>query len=146
MWSGMAAILASLGFGILFNIRGKRLLIAALVGGVGGICYSVLTALNYSAVMALFWASLAISILSEIASRWMKSPVTTFLICALIPLVPGGSMYYTMLEVVQNNYQQALEIGFATLIQAGAIVIACTLVASVTRILTKRKRRKAVTL
>lgn len=144
MWSGFSAILASLGFGILFNIRGKRLIVAALVGGAGGICYSLLTAMNISAIMALFWAALIISILSEIASRWMKSPVTTFLICALIPLVPGGGMYYTMLEVVQNNYQQAMETGFETLLQAGSIVLACTLVASVTRILTKRKRRKEV--
>lgn len=144
MYSGIAAILASLGFGVLFNIRGNRLIVAALVGGAGGICYSLLFYYHVSVIMSLFWAALLISILSEIASRKLKSPVTTFLICALIPLVPGGGMYYTMLEVVRNHYDLAMQKGFETLIQAGAIVLACTLVASVTRILTKRRRRKEI--
>lgn len=33
---GLSAFLASLGFGLLFNIKGKNLFLAGLVGGVGG--------------------------------------------------------------------------------------------------------------
>ena len=41
---------------------------------------------------------------SEIAAKIAKTPATVFLLPALIPLVPGGSAYYAMLALVQNQF------------------------------------------
>ena len=41
----------------------------------------------------------------------------------IIPLIPGGMLYYTMLEMVQGNWTQAAQQGIATLKSAGAIAI-----------------------
>lgn len=145
MLNGLAAILASLGFGVLFNVRGKKLAVAAIVGGVGGLTYEFVFGAYGSAAEALFWAACAISIASEVSARIFKCPVTMFLICAMIPLVPGGGMYYTMLEVINKNYTQAISLGFETIIQACAIVIGVTLISSITRMLVniKAKRKEA---
>ena len=72
----------------------------------------------------------------------MKSPVTTFLVCALIPLVPGGGMYNTMIEMVKGDVYQALVTCAQTIIDAGSIAIGCTLVASLMRLVFKAKVRK----
>lgn len=37
--SGISSFLASLGFGFLFNIKGRNLWIAGVVGAIGGACY-----------------------------------------------------------------------------------------------------------
>ena len=101
--SFIGAALGSLGFGYMFNIKGNKVFVAAFNGGVGGFVYALGLAHGHSNAVSLFFGSMAVSLLSEIFARYFKCPVTTFLICALIPLVPGGAMYYTMLEVVKGN-------------------------------------------
>lgn len=130
MIEGLSAILASLGFAILFNIRKKKLLVAGLIGGAGGVTYHLLLQSGQSTSFCLFVASVVISLLSEVGARKMRTPATTFLLCALIPLVPGGGMYYTMMEIVENNVTGALTEGIRTLAQAGSIVLGVTLVSS----------------
>lgn len=142
MLYGSAAIFASLGFGVLFNIRGNKLFVASLIGGLGGIVYEIIMGTGQSAAFSLFWASCALSLASEIAARMMKTPVTTFLVCALIPLVPGGGMYYTVLEVVQGNVDGAVMQGLSTIIQACSIVIGVTFVSSCMRMIMRLKNRK----
>lgn len=138
---GISAALASLGFALLFNIRGDKLVSAAMIGGFGGLAYYLSLDYYHSTVTALFIASIVISILSEIFARIQKCPVTTFLLCALIPLVPGGGMYYTMLEIVRNHIDGAISMGISTLIQAFSIVVGCMLISSFLRLLNQLKSK-----
>lgn len=131
MFRGFMALFASIGFGILFNAPKKIIPFIGTVGMLGGVTYKILSLYGISEVLSLFIASLLISFLSEILARKLHCPSTIFLICALVPLVPGGGMYYTMLEVVQNNINEALRLGINTLVQACSIVMACTLVSSI---------------
>lgn len=140
--SGLSAFLASLGFGVIFNIRGKKLLVAAFCGAVGGGTYSLALAYQLSETMALLIGTMALSIAAELFARLLKGPVTIFLVCALIPLVPGGGMYYTMIEMVQGNVDAAITTCVKTILNAGAIAIGCTLVASCTRLIMKLRQRK----
>lgn len=137
----IGAALGALGFAFLFNIRGDKLVVAAFIGGFGGFVYEMVLYLGSTNVMALFFSSIVISALSEIFARVFKCPVTTFLICALIPLVPGGGMYYTMLEIVQNNLTGALVKGIDTIAQACSIAVGCILVSSITKMYAKNKYR-----
>lgn len=140
--SGLSAFLASLGFGVIFNIKGKKLLAAALCGAIGGAAYSLSLACQISEPMALLIGTMALSLAAELFARWLKGPVTIFLVCALIPLVPGGGMYYTMIEMVQGNVDAAITTCVKTILNAGSIAIGCTLVASCMRLFMKLKQRK----
>jgi len=134
------AFLSSLGFGILFNIRGKNLIIAALGGGLAWLTYLLSMKLQPSIVFSLFLASMVGSIYSEIMARIYKNPVTMFIICAIIPLVPGGGMYYATLEAVKGNLSLALTKGAVTLFSAGAIAVGIVFVASISTIFKKIKK------
>jgi len=131
----LVSLIATFGFGIIFNIHGKNLIFASLGGGFGWIVYK--TALNdgLSLSLSLFLASTIFSSYSEICARILKTPVTTFVICALIPLVPGGGMYYTMYEVVQGNIDKALSLGLETLASAGALALGIIFVSTLTRLM-----------
>ncbi|MBU3175086.1 threonine/serine exporter family protein [Clostridium estertheticum] len=134
------AFLSSLCFGVLFNIRGKNLIIASLGGGLAWLTYLISGRLQTSLVFSLFLASIVGSIYSEIMARLYKNPVTMFVICAIIPLVPGGGMYYATLEAVKGNFTVALTKGAETLFSAGAIAVGIVLVASISTIFKKIKK------
>ena len=136
------AFFATLGFGILFNIKGKNLFYAALGGGLSWLLSSSFINNGFSVTSSFFVTSVIFSIYSEIFARILKTPVTTLVICALIPLVPGGGMYYTMYEAVTGNIMKSLELGIQTLANAGALSLGIILVSTVTRILLGAKKRK----
>ncbi|MEG0528580.1 MAG: threonine/serine exporter family protein, partial [Longicatena sp.] len=76
----IGSFLATLGFGILFNIKGKKLILAGIGGAIGGIVYHVCLDMQMSEMMSMFWGSIALSLYSEIFARVCKTPVTTFLV------------------------------------------------------------------
>lgn len=127
------AAMATLGFSIIFNIKGKNLLAATIGGAIGWFFYELALHYGMSEITAIFIGSVALSSYSEILARVLKAPVTTFIICALIPLVPGGGMYYTMLESVQGSASKSLELGLKTLSLAGAIAVGIILTSSIAR-------------
>lgn len=138
--AGISAFLASIGFGILFNIRGKRLILAGLTGAIGGILYKYFLFLGMSELVSNFVGALGLALFSEIFARVCKTPVTTFIVCALIPLVPGGGMYYTMLEVIQGDVQEALSKGLQTLSIAGVLALGILVVSTATQVYLRIKR------
>lgn len=137
----ISSFIASFGFGILFHIRGNKLILAAIAGTIGSVVYSICIEMNMTSTTAMFLASVSFSVFSEICARICKAPVTTFIIVALIPLVPGGGMYYTMLEAVKGEVLLALEKAFETIAQAGALALGIIFVSSVTKMLFTRKRK-----
>lgn len=129
------ALLATLGFGVLFNIKGKNLIFASLGGAITWFIYLLSLKLNTSIMIALFLAALAAGIYSEILARILKAPVTIFSICSVIPLVPGGGMYYTMLASVQGDINKFLNTGLDTLASAGAIAVGILLASFFTKLI-----------
>lgn len=137
------AFIVSLGFGVLFNVRDKNLFFAALGGAVGWFFYSLTMNLSNSSILAMLIASISISIYAEIFSRVLKNPVTLFLVCSLIPLVPGSGMYYTVFEAVEGNVFGSLNNGIETLSLAGVIAVGIILVSTLSRLMQKLKIRRS---
>ena len=136
------AFIVSLGFGVLFNVRDRNLFFAALGGAVGWFFYSLTLNLSGSNVLAMLIASISISVYAEIFSRVLKNPVTLFLVCSLIPLVPGSGMYYTVFEAVKGNVDKSLNYGIETISLAGVIAVGIILVSTLSRLMQKLKIRK----
>jgi uncharacterized membrane protein YjjB (DUF3815 family) len=129
------ALLATLGFGVIFNIKGRNLIFASIGGSLTWFIYLLSLKFNASIMIALFLASLGAGIYSEILARYLKAPVTVFSICSVIPLVPGGGMYYTMLASVQGDINKFLSTGLNTFASAGAIAVGILLASSFTKLL-----------
>lgn len=134
------SFIATFGFGILFNIKGKKLLFAALGGGLGWYCYSLPLSLGLSEVSSLFISALVFSTYSEVLARIFKTPVTSFIICALFPLVPGSGMYYTMLATIDGELQNAVHLGINTLANAGTLALGVIFISTITSLIFRVKR------
>ncbi|MBQ6946833.1 MAG: threonine/serine exporter family protein [Clostridia bacterium] len=127
-----AAFAGTLGFGFLFNIRGKKLWLAAAGGMLSWVLFLVLGLWIESQVLRYFLVSVLLSLYAEILARLLKTPSTTFCIVSLIPLIPGGSLYYTMAYALQEHQ---LFVGSAvhTLQLAAALSLGIVLVTALMR-------------
>lgn len=140
----LVAFVACIGFGIIFNIRGINLLLAAGCGAVGWLVYLVVV--HYSSeILACFLGGVAVSLYAEIIARPRRTPSTCFMIIGMLPLVPGAGVYYTMKYLVQGDYTAFGAKGLNTLACAGAIALGLMWVISMVRLLLhiqQHKRRK----
>lgn len=125
---------ACLGYGLLCHIPKRSLIAAALVGGCSWLTYYAIFHSGQSEVTASFLAAGVVSVLADILARQLKEAATMFAIPGIIPLVPGGSLYYTILEIVNNNYDQAITTGTKTFFIAGSIAISLLVFGSFIRI------------
>ncbi len=57
----------------------------------------------YGDFIACFLAMLCLAFFSELAARKIKTPTTVILMPSAIPLLPGSSIYYTMLYAIQSD-------------------------------------------
>ena len=137
-------MLATFCFSILFNIRGKNIFFTALGGGITWVFYSTFLNLLQVDIYAVFIAAMAAGVFSEVMARVLKAPVTVFVICAIIPLVPGGAMYQTMLQAVLGNVSQSVNLGIHTIAIAGTIAIGIFVITSSFRLaaLINKKTKK----
>lgn len=135
----LLSVLCTLSFGIMFNIGRKNLLFASLGGGISWFMYRLLSSYNLSLYTVFFISAIVFSIYSEICARIFKSPVTTFIICALIPLVPGSGMYYTMHEAIKGNFDASINMLMSTISSAGCLALGILFVSTVTRIISRKR-------
>ncbi len=136
------AFFASLGFGILFNIKGNKLFYAGLGGGLSWFISLYCENLGLNTTSSFFIASIVFSIYSEVMARVLKTPVTSLIICALIPLVPGGGMYYTMYEAINGNIMESIELGINTISNAGALSLGIIFISTLTRLFMRAKKNR----
>ena len=134
LWAG----LATAAFAMLFNLRGKDLPLAAAGGALGWAVAAPLQAATGSQALAYCAASIAVGIWSEIVAAVQKRPAAVYIACGIIPLVPGGGMYYTMLEYVRGHNMNGLATAFATLQVAGAIAVGLAVSGAASRLLSLR--------
>lgn len=114
---------ASLSFAFLFNLNKKTAFLTAFGGSIGWAFFALGLNMGVDPPVAYFFGALALTLYSEIMARIMKTPVTSYVTPALIPLVPGGGLYQTMLKSLSGDYNGALKEGLNTLMYTGALAI-----------------------
>lgn len=133
--------IGTVGFGILFNIRGKKLILASLGGFLSWALFLLLGFGISSEVIRYFLVSVALSVYSEILARKVKTPASTFSIVSLVPLIPGGSLYYTMSHVLHGDFEAFAPRALYTLELAAALSLGILLVTATIRTVNRFRSR-----
>lgn len=130
----VAAFFGSLGFAMLFHIRSRRMWLGALGGMAVWIVYLFTGLFTQNVFFGFALASMAATCYGEWMARKEKTPATLFLVPAVIPLIPGGSLYDTMYCAVNGDYSGFVSTGLHTLTMAAAIAIGILVASSVIQI------------
>lgn len=124
-----AAFLGSIGFAIFFKMKGKQIVLAGIGGAVTWVVYLLVQHFIEGYFVPYLMASIFVGIYAEIMARVNKAPATIFLTAAAVPLIPGGSLYYTMLGLVEQDEELFATSGVAALTIALAISLGFVVVA-----------------
>lgn len=138
----ITGFLGSLAFAILFQIRGKKLVFAGLGGFLSWALFVLLKFLTESEPIRYFLVAVLISVYAEILARLLKTPTTTFVISSLIPLIPGGSLYYTMASLLEGSTEGFLERAIYTLELTAALALGIVLSGAIARMIAAVGMRK----
>jgi uncharacterized membrane protein YjjB (DUF3815 family) len=133
--------LGSLGFSVLFNIRGRKLWVASLGGLISWTIFLLLEPVFQGEAPRYFFAAAAVTVYSEFFARVLKTPTTTFLVSSIVPLIPGGSLYYTMNYALNEQWNLFVQKAFSTLELALALAVGIIAVTTLTRMQTALRRK-----
>ena len=126
------SFVACVAIGLVFHIQKNHLLLTSLGGALGWGTYLLCGFEND--LLSYFVATVVISIYAEIMARVCKVPVTSFLTVAVIPMVPGGGMYYTMEYCIREEIDLFVQVGLHTIGIAVAIALGIVTVSSCVRL------------
>ena len=119
-------------------MRRKYLFFASLGALLGWGVYLVTDGLLDSYFLPPLAAAAFAVTYAELMARALKTPATLFVIPAIIPLVPGGSLFYTMSYAVRGDAENARLFGLQTLESALAIAFGISLVLALRELRTKK--------
>ncbi len=134
----ISGFIGTICFGILFNIRSKRLAATALGCLLCCIIFVILNKIIESEPINYFIVAATISLYSEIMARILKTPATPIVTTSLIPLIPGSSLYYTMASSFTGSFEVFLEKAVNTLKLASALALGIIIVTAVSQFLFSR--------
>ncbi len=129
----IAGVISTVGFAIIFRLKPSRLPFAALDGLIACVSYFVLTELIGGDFLPNAIAAFLTAFAAEIFARICKAPTTIFLLPGCIALVPGGTLYYSMSNLLSQNYVEASKYLLIT-IEIGVAIGAGIIIASILRL------------
>ena len=139
----LAGMVGTLGFGLVFNMHGRGIPFALLGSVISWLVCSLCIRFGVSEPLSYLIAAAASSLYAEIMARIRKFPATSYLLCALVPLIPGGGIYYTMDFVRRNLLTDAWNKGMLTAAIAGSVAVGVLLISTGFRMWGVAKNKRA---
>ena len=134
----LSSTVATMGIAIMFGVE-KRVLFWALLSAL--LCclgYEVTLMLGGGLLVASMVGSALAAAYSDIMAHWLKTPATVLIIPGIVPLVPGGKLYYTMLGAVSSDMALFSQNGKEALLCAAGLTIGIVAVTAVSRPLNRK--------
>ena len=138
----LMAFFGTIGFGVLFRSRGKKLLLGGLGGMLSWTLFLVLGHWIESEPIRYFIVSVIISVYAEVLARICKTPAGTFGILSLVPLVPGGGLYYSADYALSGDMGAFVEKALSTLSLTAMLSVGIVLVAAFAKFISSVRRNR----
>ena len=127
----VVAVIATISFGITFQMPRRHYLACGLTGAVGWMVYIFGVELfALSPAIATLVATLPLTGCARFFAIRHKAPVTIFLLPGIFPLVPGAGIYYTAYYFLQGEQELFASKGGETFKVALALALGIALVCS----------------
>lgn len=118
------AFLGAYGFALIFNQKPvARALPAALGGALSWSAYLLAEHFGFSVFLSALVAAFCACVYAELLARSLKAPATVFSAAAVIPLIPGGSLFYTAQSAINGDRAGFVSYGLSTLEMALGIAV-----------------------
>jgi len=140
----VAGLVGTLGFGLVFNMHGRGIPFAILGSIISWPVCVLCMRIGLAEPIAYLIAAVVSCFYAEIMARIRKYPATSYLMCALVPLIPGSGIYYTMDFIRRGMLAEAYDKGMLTAAIAGSMAVGVLLVSTGFRMWGVSKRNRAL--
>ncbi len=130
----VCGVLGTFAFALFFHVAPRHLVLATVGGGLSWLLYLLVFAQGNGVFLSALAASFGICLWSEIMARVRKAPTNIFLIPGIIPLLPGGSLYYTMNALINGDMATVIQRGKETGLMALGIVVGILIASEIVRL------------
>ncbi len=127
----VSASLGAVGFALLFNLRKNKVPYVMVGAAAGYFIYLLLMHFTSNTFLSNMIAAMFCTVLAEFYARWRKAPSTLFMMSHIMPLVPGGTLYYTMRSMVLQDQEACAYYGTETALAATGIAVGILAVTSI---------------
>ncbi len=119
----------------------KHTMIYIAIGGLISAGMERILSLHTNDFFACFTAMVALSLFCEIIARIIKEPTTVILMPSTIPLLPGSSIYYTMLYAINGDNMLMKDYAYSTVLAGLGIALGAVLSSAIVKIILEFKRK-----
>lgn len=133
---------AALGFALWTNVR-KGLLVPAMLGGlVGWGTFVIVSRFVEGPFVPCLVASAVSALYAELLAARLRVPSAIFFIVAVIPLIPGRLLFFTISSAVAGDWSSCGSYALETLFYAGGIAAGISAVWAVFEVIAEAYDRK----
>ena len=129
----IAGMIGTLGFDLMFNTHGRGIPLCLLGAALSWLVCSTAMHFGVNEPASYLIAAACSSFYAEIMARVRKFPATSYLLSALVPLIPGAGIYYTMDFIRRGMGAEAWTKGLSTAAIAGSMAVGVLLVSTAFR-------------
>lgn len=127
----LTAAIGTVGYCLNVNIKRNKIVYGCIGGVLSTFLYCVFVEADLSLLLQNLIPAAVVTFYAEVLARVVKAPATVFLIPSIIPLVPGGRLYYTMRAIVDGKGNDAKIFAMETIIIALGIAVGIVVVSLV---------------
>ncbi len=140
----LTGMLGTVGFSLLFKAPKRRVVINAIGGMLTSLVYVICCEFFDHEFFQNFFPALAATVYAEVMARFVKAPATPILACSIIPLVPGGKLYYTTYYFVISEMEMFRETFFELLRIASGLAVGIICISVVVHEINKNKFKQII--
>lgn len=137
----IVCVLGTLGFAITMNAPKGALLYISIGALISASIERILSPVTNDFISCLS-AMVVLSLYCEIISRIIKEPTTITLMPATIPLLPGSSIFYTMLYAINGDSNLMVRYATSTLFAGLGIALGAIISSALVKIVMTIKRKQ----
>ncbi len=119
----VGAMICTFGLTMLYNIEWRSVSFAMVGAAIACVIFEFYVYFNGNYFVGALLAAMAVAAYSDILAHIIKTPTTIFLIPGIVPMVPGGLLFNTMLAILDNDADNASLFGSRALFIALGITV-----------------------
>lgn len=140
----ISGMLGTVGFSALFRCDKRRVFCNAVGGALVCVIYVVCCYKSDSIFLQNFFPALFATTYAEAMARVLKAPATPILACSIIPLVPGGKLYYTTYYIVTGQSELFRVSLRETLVIAGGLAVGIICISVIVHEINRHKFKQII--
>lgn len=129
----ISGVVGTLGIVLLFGVENRKIPWTLLAAALTSAAYEISFRMGAGYFLASLIAAALVAAYSDVMAHMLKTPATVIITAGIVPLVPGGMLYYTMLGAVNSDMAMFSEKGKGVLLIAAGLAVGVISVTAISR-------------